>query len=220
MNFLHDYYNIVTLPILVWCNLLHMQACYDAPRDPDPLTMFSLTRISNSWTFDLIWWVFLFYIGVDTLWLLIFPRSVVAPVPILIHHAILLAAWFTIFFWPGYEFYMSASLLIEINTWFLIAKRQAVRGSILHTLLLCGDHVSWMVVRVLGLPCMNFNGYCIWRFLTNSFHSKLGYNLLNHLNSGLFVFAAGSAITVQNAFWTRDKYLKVEIEITSVSKKL
>ena len=207
MNFLHDWYNILTLPGVRCANIFHIKACYDAPSDPDPLTIFSLTRVSNSGYFSVIWWVFLVYILIDTMWLLIYPRSVVAPGPILIHHFTLITAWLIIFAWPGYEFYMSASLLVEVSTFFLIAKRQATRGTMLHSCLVLGDHISWITVRSLGVPLMNYNGFHIWKYLSAiKCADENSVSLRCYWNSGLFTVVAGTAISIQNLMWTMDKY--------------
>jgi hypothetical protein len=65
------------------------------------------------------------YILVDTTWLILFPRCVMLAQAILIHHALLLLTWvIPIYCWSGWEFYMSAALIVELNTFFLIAKRR------------------------------------------------------------------------------------------------
>jgi len=201
-NKYHDYYNIVALPIVCISNVAHLYSCAYAKPDPDPLTFFSLTRMSESITFDIVWWCFLLYILIDTIWITLYPHCVVAPNPILIHHFLLILGWLVIFDWPGYEFYMSASLLVEINTFFLIAKRQisCKYNPNLFKLFYYFDHISWCIIRVIGMPCMNYNGYCIWRYLSD--------DRGNFLNSGMYVFLAGCLITYQNLMWTRDKYLK------------
>ena len=39
----------------------------------------------------------------------------------------------------------------------------------------------------------------------------VGY-LFSHWNSGLFVFLAGTVITIQNLLWTKDKYFPKKIK--------
>lgn len=197
-------WNFLTLNLVVLTNASHLYACLQAPPDVNPLTEFSLTRQSGSIVWTVLWWLFLGYIIVDTVWIYLYPGCVAAPIPILVHHGLLFLAWtIPIFFWEGYECYMSTTLLVEVNTFFLIAKRQATRDSFLHTLLTFLDHLSWMTIRVIGLPIMFFNAYHVWLHLTEQ---STGRSSAPFLNSGAFVLLIGGILLYQNAMWTWDKY--------------
>jgi len=117
-------FNIVSLPIISSINIYHLYVLYQQPEDltPPALTLFSMPRISHDISWNFLWYAFLLYLLIDLAWISIYPNCVPQPMPIVIHHLLLLSAWMVIFCWDGYEFYMSAGILLEINTFFLIGQ--------------------------------------------------------------------------------------------------
>jgi len=136
--------------------------------------------------------------------------SVPLPVPIAIHHVLLIAAWQVIFCWDGYEFYMSAGALLEINTFFLIAKRHIPKTTntwlllLHHTCTFC-DHATWATLRLVVLPLSVYNGYAIWSYLSTDCAAQALYlqsiSALNAINS-----SAISGITSAGAVAGVGKY--------------
>ena len=101
----HDAFNILALPVVCTLNVLYL-----------------LTESENF--LRLQFFSFLLYLSTDTLWVLIKPESVASPLTIIIHHIVCLYAWVDPYIYaPEFSKWISAMLLVEINTFLLIAKR-------------------------------------------------------------------------------------------------
>ncbi len=136
LNKIHDYFNLICLPFICACYVWHMNTLYNMPKDPDPITIFSLPRHSNNsnaWFYN--YWTFNIYIIIDTLWILLYPRCVASPNTLLAHHVVCVIGWqlCSLSQWGdgndnhyqfNWEYYISAGLCVEFNTYFLILKRQ------------------------------------------------------------------------------------------------
>lgn len=59
----------------------------------------------------------------DLLWLLLIPSCVRSPMTIIQHHIATILYMMIPFFYPDLRFMMGALLTVEVNTWFLIARR-------------------------------------------------------------------------------------------------
>ena len=60
----HDYFNILTLPVICFVNIYHICTLYAAPEDmaPPALTAVSLPRTSNDLSWTLLWYVIPVYL--------------------------------------------------------------------------------------------------------------------------------------------------------------
>jgi hypothetical protein len=142
-NKIHDFFNLLTLPVICALFVCHMLTLSAMPPDLDRITRLSLPRESGSsgspvWSY--LYWSFLLYICVDTAWILIVPSCVVSPKVIIAHHLVCIIGWNMVHVWAGWEFYASAGLCVEINTFFLIAKRRYPQYPVLSTL----DLATWV----------------------------------------------------------------------------
>ncbi|PNH03361.1 hypothetical protein TSOC_010590, partial [Tetrabaena socialis] len=81
------------------------------------------------------------------------PRSVKSPMVILSHHVLTAVYLLIPWHYPQYGWCMAYAMLVEINTWLLIAKR-TVRLPLLEVLF----YVSWVLLRNIWYP------YLIWLF--------------------------------------------------------
>lgn len=123
----HDHFNLVVLPCIITTNCLYL--FYD-----------------SEW-YSIQFWVFFSYLVADVLWLIIWPRSVATPTTIVIHHVLCMIGWSI----PrvcdsALTQWICPALLVEINTWLLIARRNWKDMPLLSVLF----YATWAIFR-LGL---------------------------------------------------------------------
>eukprot|EP00542_Grammatophora_oceanica_P005257 CAMPEP_0194068410 /NCGR_PEP_ID=MMETSP0009_2-20130614/87083_1 /TAXON_ID=210454 /ORGANISM="Grammatophora oceanica, Strain CCMP 410" /LENGTH=298 /DNA_ID=CAMNT_0038721511 /DNA_START=353 /DNA_END=1249 /DNA_ORIENTATION=+ len=73
--------------------------------------------------FEECWITTLIYFVVDLVWVARIPMCVKSPYTIIFHHFVALTYLLAPIMFPDYRWFMPAVLLVEINTWFLIARR-------------------------------------------------------------------------------------------------
>jgi len=113
LNEIHDYFNILTLPLICYLHAWHMNILYSQPTDEDRITWLSLPRESaNSQAWNCLYWAFFVYITADTFWIILYPRCVASPKVIIAHHLVCSVGWQMVQVWPGWEFYASAGLCV------------------------------------------------------------------------------------------------------------
>lgn len=85
-----------------------------------------ITHIKNAWTGeyqDQIFNAALCYFLMDTMWVLVVPKCVRSPGTIVVHHMACLVYLYLVYIRPEFFWFMGACLTVEVNTWFLIARR-------------------------------------------------------------------------------------------------
>ena len=202
LNRIHDYFNLLTLPMVFAAYCWHMWALYQQPRDDFVITPLSFPRESKHVAWDVCYWTFCVYIVVDSLWIILYPRTVKSPTSIIVHHVICVIGWQICHLWPGWEFYISYGLCVEINTFFLIAKRQ-LKYPILYWL----DDFTWFVTRLLMFPVNAYNMVSVWLWMSQHPMSA-GMPLGGYCNTGLYAATTCVLVTCQNFMWTKDKWFK------------
>lgn len=93
------------------------------------------------------------YFLLDTLFVGVFPQSVKSPVVILAHHLCTGLYMLIPYHYPRYHWCMAHCMLVEVNTWLLIARR-TLGGRAVEV----GFYASWVLLRNLYYP------YLIWAF--------------------------------------------------------
>lgn len=208
-NKIHDFFNLFTLPVICVQFAAHMITLSAMPPDHDRITWLSLPRESGSsgsavWSY--LYWSFLLYICVDTIWILLVPRCVASPKVIIAHHLVCIVGWLMVHVWAGWEFYASAGLCVEINTFFLIAKRRFPRY---YHVLSSLDMATWVLTRLLMFPIVAYNSIAVWLYLSHLPSSSYGPEQRleqgleqgrggggsGHWNSGLFMALFASMLT-------------------------
>ena len=202
MNKLHDQFNLAYLPVICALYTWHMYSLFTAPPDAqqfDGLIMSPRTRVpegNESWNY--LWWAFWWYIALDTAWLIMYPESVASPATIIIHHAICLVGWHIVYVWPDWEYFISAGLIVEFNTWFLIAKRQFREVKVLTYF----ENVTWFIARLVAFPAVCWNFWCCYMHMCRSYPTyQLGF-----INTGLHAFVSCALVTLLNFIWTYQKW--------------
>jgi hypothetical protein len=122
----HDLGNLLALPVLVFFDVNYLY--YDTTE---------------------AYWIFfgitLFYFSSDLLWVILVPHCVKSALTIKIHHMVSLGYLILPFSYPEYGTFLAYCMLVEINTWFLIARRYWRRTSKIFSI---GFYISWVTVRV------------------------------------------------------------------------
>jgi hypothetical protein len=93
------------------------------------------------------------YFLLDTVFVGVFPQSVKSPVVILAHHICTSLYMLIPYHYPRYQWCMAHCMLVEVNTWLLIARR-TIGGKAVEL----GFYASWIALRNLYYP------YLIWAF--------------------------------------------------------
>lgn len=130
-HYKHDVMNLIVLPFVCAANLYYMYGS------------------RTEFYYWLNFWVFILYLLLDTLWVYFIPRSVASPDTILIHHVFTMVGWsLPPIFGMHLCYWCSAGLLVEVNTWLLIARRNFRSVAVLGPLF----YVTWVLSRLVYYP--------------------------------------------------------------------
>lgn len=198
----HDFFNLVALiPIVVlncinwnWDILLNM------PK-----------RIPDAWTGDYFVPFFvmtLLYFAADLLWILVVPTCVRSPSTIIQHHIATMLYVLIPYFQPEYQWCMGACMIVEVNTWFLIARRVfnkqgfppwiidlsfvSVRVKVISILF----YVTWIAIRCILYPYLMPLFFQVWLE-----HSK---RVHTHWNIVFLCVPLHACFCLLNLKWTYD----------------
>ena len=208
---LHDMFNLVCLPIVCALYVWHIHSLFTALPDPEPVAGVILSpramvpEGNDSWNY--LWWTFWWYITLDTAWVIMYPESVPSPTDIVVHHIICLVGWHIVLCWPPWEFYISAGLIVEFNTWLLIAKRQYKETASPQWLNML-ENVSWFFARLIFFPIVTWNFLCMYIHMCKLYPKyQLGF-----INTGLHAFITCAAVMRLNFKWTYKKWFNKKAE--------
>lgn len=112
----HDYFNLIILVPVIFCNVLNWH--WDG--------MLQAESFADAWTGDWFFsffYITLFYFVVDLLWIINIPQCVKSPGTIVQHHAATILYILIPYHVPRFRWAMGACMSVELNTWFLIARR-------------------------------------------------------------------------------------------------
>jgi hypothetical protein len=152
----HDMFNIAALLPVILLTLVN----YDWD------VVFALGGdAETSWNgryFLQYWAVTALYFMVDLVWVWRVPTCVKSPGVIIKHHAVAILYLSGPVLFPEYRWAMGACLSVEINTWFLIARRVAylrrdVVPSIVTGSINIAFYVSWLAIRCVLYPAVMAN---------------------------------------------------------------
>jgi len=173
----HDYFNLVALIPVVILNLTNWKMTYTSFAE----LFRGVISLPGLWTghyFGLFWWTTFMYFVADLMFMIFLPHCVRSPGVIVKHHLVTLGYIFVPKLRPRYGWLMGACMIVEVNTWFLIARRSFNKkgdkpfmpGVSLTTsarLLLVSAcfYVSWFVIRLGFYPYLLIQ-ICLewWRY--------------------------------------------------------
>lgn len=129
---LHDWFNLVVLFVLNVENIFFM---------------------ATGRGFQVFFTSAMVYFLLDTIFVGVYPQSVKSPVVILSHHLCTALYMLIPYNYPQYHWCMAYCMLVEVNTWLLIARR-CIGGKVVEALF----YATWIGLRNLWYP------YLIWAF--------------------------------------------------------
>mmetsp|Transcript_27713 Transcript_27713/g.38975 ORF Transcript_27713/g.38975 Transcript_27713/m.38975 type:complete len:338 (-) Transcript_27713:142-1155(-) len=198
----HDFFNLVALIPLVVLNLMNW----------DREKFKRGNKIEDAWTgdwFDMFFQITVLYFVIDLAWILVLPRSVNSPGTIIKHHVATLLYLLVPFKYPEYRWFMGACMIVEMNTWFLIARRVFNKQgfppwiidlpflfSIRVKLISVFFYLTWIGTRCILYPLLWFEFYDIWGRLSEE--TGTVFNLF------AFVLSLHTVFVLLNLKWTYD----------------
>jgi len=148
----HDYFNLVALIPVVILNLTNWKMTYTSFAE----LFRGVISLPGLWTghyFGLFWWTTFMYFVADLMFMIFLPHCVRSPGVIVKHHLVTLGYIFVPKLRPRYGWLMGACMIVEVNTWFLIARRSFNKKA-LHRLLAQVKHDGNSISPSLcGLHC-------------------------------------------------------------------
>jgi hypothetical protein len=121
---------------------------------------------------DMLFYVFAAYVTIDLVWVLLIPNCVKSPKAIINHHIAVLLYLIIPKMYPGFNFLLAILVSVEINTWFLIARRvfnkQGFKPLFLKIPLVCTVeikflsicfYITWFAIRVVLYPYVYYIFY-------------------------------------------------------------
>jgi len=170
----HDFFNLIILIPIIVLNILNWNM--------EKLIHFKLKKgqgYRDSWHgdfFNSFFYTTLFYYAIDLIWVLAIPKCVKSPTTIIQHHLITMLYIFVPYCYPKLRWSMGVCMLVEINTWFLIARRVFNRQgfppwtidlpyfvSVRVKLISICFYISWILIRCIVYPYMLIPYFGIYR---------------------------------------------------------
>mmetsp|Transcript_8512 Transcript_8512/g.10768 ORF Transcript_8512/g.10768 Transcript_8512/m.10768 type:complete len:254 (-) Transcript_8512:2387-3148(-) len=118
---IHDFFNLIFLVPIVVLNALNWnwdQLIYGNNKQELPFV--------HAWTgdyFDMFYWTTVAYFAIDLIWVCVIPKCVKSSSTIIQHHFAVLLYIVIPYKIHEYRFLMGICMSVELNTWFLIARR-------------------------------------------------------------------------------------------------
>ena len=199
----HDAFNLVALPIVVILNLLYFQTTYTldfSASHGSGWPRFENTSLAAvPWADSANYYSFMLYVLLDMLWLILYPRSVSSAGPIVYHHVGVLVGWTMPLFDQHWAFWAALAAMIEVNTFFLVLRRQQGRDLlIVHVLF----YLTWGLMRVVVYPlCLLFFSI---EYVTHSLAEYRATGGFTAALSGLSLELLLLFLNALNASWTLD----------------
>lgn len=161
----HDWFNLIFLVPLVVLDLMNW-TCPDAHAVADIFS--GKSTVIDLWTgnyWGLFWCSSFAYFVFDLAFVLIMPRCVRSPGVIVTHHVVTILYIMIPALYPEVAWLMGSCMMVEINTWFLIARRSfnklgskpfksgvSIVKSLRLVFISWSFYISWFVIRIFLYP--------------------------------------------------------------------
>lgn len=200
----HDFFNLIVLIPILALNVMNWNW-------EILMNMKKKQTVADAWTddwFDLFFWTTLLYFVADLAWILVIPNSVKSPSVIIQHHLVTILYVMVPFYNPTLRWVMGACMSVEINTWFLIARRVFNKQgfppwiidlsfvSIRIKLISIFFYVTWISIRVILYPVLMV--FIFNRWVKES--ARVG----SYMNIELVPVVLHAIFCVLNLKWTFD----------------
>lgn len=162
----HDWFNLVALLPVIYLNLRNWSCITFCSEVADSLGWrSSVVELWHGEAFAEFWWTTFAYFILDMGWMLVLPDCVKSPGVILKHHIATIGYIMLPKFRPQVGWLMGACMIVEVNTWFLIARRALNKrgdrpfttGVPLYKSLRCAlistcFYITWFGIRLIIYP--------------------------------------------------------------------
>lgn len=194
----HDLFNIVSLFFICGLNLWYLYLTTD-------LSLLGTDEIGKNHVdlFLLTWKLFTAYVVVDTVWVILVPSCVIAnPNLIIIHHFVTLVMTVVpIVHYKLFGWHFGACILVELNTFFLIARRNLTKGTFLYIVSDVFFYVTWVGLRLLLFP---------WLVVFySSEYIRFSTAVNTYFNVVIITPVMHSVVTSLSLKWTFDMVMKL-----------
>ena len=179
----HDFFNLVVLVPVVALNLMNWNWDH----------LWTTFELASSWHgqwFEAFFVCTALYFVIDLLWILAVPHCVRSPSTIVQHHVATILYLLFPYYNPQYQWCMGACMSVEVNTWFLIARRVFNKQgfppwilnlsvvSIRVKLISIFFYITWIGIRVILYPCLIPPFYHHWIAHSEKVGSLLNWHML------------------------------------------
>jgi TLC domain len=179
----HDFFNLIVLIPVTVLNVMNWNwdmlfAKLSAAKNL-PSAMLALKAAWTGDWFDLFFGITAGYFVIDVLWILIVPVCVKSPAVILQHHVAVLVFILIPYHHAAVRYCMGACMSVEVNTWFLIARRVFNKQgfppwtifnsswlSIRVKVISIFFYLTWISIRCVLYPALLVPFYQHWRDLS------------------------------------------------------
>ena len=121
----HDIFNLLCLSIILYRLYQFISFNYLL----DYSKPFIITQ--NNLNFEYLFYTFLSYIIVDSIWIITLPKSILSNhIALIIHHMGVIVILYIPWKYRKYSCYMGLLIMSELNTFFLILKRFVTKNSL------------------------------------------------------------------------------------------
>jgi len=181
---IHDFFNLIFLVPIILLNILNWN--WDLLTSTNHFT--NSLPFENCWTgdyFDLFFNTTVSYFVIDLIWVLVVPRAVKSPSTIVQHHIASLLYLTLPYQIVELRFLFGVCMSVEINTWFLIARRVFNKQgfppwtidlpylfSVRVKLISICFYVTWIAIRIILYPYVLVIFYGIRQNSPESDHGK------------------------------------------------
>mmetsp|Transcript_11009 Transcript_11009/g.19953 ORF Transcript_11009/g.19953 Transcript_11009/m.19953 type:complete len:361 (-) Transcript_11009:96-1178(-) len=205
----HDWFNLVALLPVIAFNVANW-SCYTGTLSICGLTGgVNLPDLWHGEAYQTFWWVTCSYFIADLAFVIFLPQCVKSPGVIIKHHVATLAYICVPKLRPQYGWLMGACMIVEVNTWFLIARRSfnkngdkmfqigvSLAKSLRLLLVSSCFYVSWFVIRLGFYPYLLVVIWREWSLYSISVGSPLNILTVTPVIQCILIF--------MNAKWTID----------------
>ena len=194
----HDNFNMFTLILIIAADIFYIVKTTE-------LSSFGQAKI-NSGDENILALIllggFFVYLLVDAIWIIIEPRCVKAgSLGIVLHHILTIILLPIPLYIPHFRRHLAGAGLLELNTLFLILRRNTIKKSISYHFCHYAFLFTWFILRVIMLPVLTY--YLMTEYINFSENIKSFYNY--HVVPPVVL----AGLTLMSAFWTYDIMLKL-----------
>jgi len=119
----HDFFNLVALIPIILLNIMNWASPHTLWGPEGLRKDVSLEMLWEGGFSEEFWWLSLGYFVFDFLFVFTFPKCVHSPEVVLCHHVAAMNYILVPKFFPEFMWVMGAVMSVEVNTWFLVARR-------------------------------------------------------------------------------------------------